>query len=41
MMRKHNCNGFARSFLGNGFVNTFQRATMEDVSQWMNVIARC
>jgi hypothetical protein len=28
-------------FLGNGSVNTFQHATMEDVSQWMNVIAPC
>jgi hypothetical protein len=30
-----------KPFLGNGSVNTFQRATMEDVSQWTNVIARC
>jgi hypothetical protein len=30
-----------KAFLGNGSVNTFQRATMEDVSQWTNVIARC
>jgi hypothetical protein len=28
-------------FLGNGSVNTFQRATVEDVCQWMNVIAHC
>jgi hypothetical protein len=26
---------------GNGSVNTSQRATMEAVSQWTNVIARC
>jgi hypothetical protein len=26
---------------GNGSVNTSQRATMETVSQWTNVIARC
>jgi hypothetical protein len=26
---------------GNGSVNTFQRATMEAVSQWTTVIARC
>jgi hypothetical protein len=30
-----------KAFLGNGTVNTFQRATMEDVSQWTNIIARC
>jgi hypothetical protein len=30
-----------KAFLGNVSVNTFQRATMEDVSQWTNVIARC
>jgi hypothetical protein len=30
-----------KPFLGNGLVNTFQRAAMEDVSQWANVIARC
>jgi hypothetical protein len=30
-----------KAFLGNGSVNTFQRATVEDVSQWTNVIARC
>jgi hypothetical protein len=29
-----------KAFLGNGSVNTFQRATMEDASQWTNVIAR-
>jgi hypothetical protein len=28
------------AFLGNGSVNTFQRATMEDVSQWTNLTAR-
>jgi hypothetical protein len=28
-------------FLGNGSVNTFQSATMEDGSQWKNVIAHC
>jgi hypothetical protein len=33
--------GLCNPFLGNGSVNTFQRATMEDVSQWTNVIARC
>jgi hypothetical protein len=26
---------------GNGSVNRFQHATMEAVSQWANVIARC
>jgi hypothetical protein len=26
-----------KAFPGNGSVNMFQRATMEDVSQWMNV----
>jgi hypothetical protein len=30
-----------KAFLGNGPVNTFQCATMEDVSQWMNVMAHC
>jgi hypothetical protein len=30
-----------KAFLGNGSVNTFQRATVEDVPQWTNVIARC
>jgi hypothetical protein len=30
-----------KAFLGNGSVNMFQRATVEDVSQWTNVIARC
>jgi hypothetical protein len=28
-----------RALLGNCSVNTFQRATMEAVSQWTNVIA--
>jgi hypothetical protein len=26
---------------GNGSVSTFKRATVESVSQWTNVIARC
>jgi hypothetical protein len=26
-----------KAFLGNSSVNMFQRATMEDVSQWTNV----
>jgi hypothetical protein len=30
-----------KAFLGNGSVNALQRATMEAVSQWTNVIARC
>jgi hypothetical protein len=30
-----------KAFLGNALVYTFQRATMETVSQWTNVIARC
>jgi hypothetical protein len=30
-----------KAFLGNSLVNMFQCATMEDVSQWTNVIARC
>jgi hypothetical protein len=30
-----------KTFLGNGLVNAFQRATMEAVSQWTNVIAHC
>jgi hypothetical protein len=29
------------ALLGKGLVNTFQCATMETVSQWTNVIARC
>jgi hypothetical protein len=29
-----------KAFLGNGSVNTFQHATMENVSQWTNVITR-
>jgi hypothetical protein len=29
-----------KAFLGNGSVNTFQRSTMEDVSQWTNIVAR-
>jgi hypothetical protein len=30
-----------KPFLGNGSANTFQCATMEDVSQWTNVKSRC
>jgi hypothetical protein len=30
-----------KELLGNGSINTFQRATMETVSQWTNIIARC
>jgi hypothetical protein len=30
-----------KAFLGNGSVNTFKRLTMEDVSQWASVTARC
>jgi hypothetical protein len=30
-----------KAFMGNSSVNTFQSATVEDVSQWTNVIARC
>jgi hypothetical protein len=30
-----------KAFLSNGSVNTFERATMEAVSQRTNVIARC
>jgi hypothetical protein len=30
-----------KAFLGDGSVNMIQRATVEDVSQWTNVIARC
>jgi hypothetical protein len=30
-----------KNFPGNGSVYTFQRVTMETVSQWANVIARC
>jgi hypothetical protein len=30
-----------KAFLGNGLVNTLQRAAMEDVSQWTNVITLC
>jgi hypothetical protein len=30
-----------KAFLDNGSVNTFHRTTMEDVSQWTNVVARC
>jgi hypothetical protein len=33
--------GLLKAFLGNGSLNTFQRAIMEDVPQWTNVIARC
>jgi hypothetical protein len=29
------------AFLGNGSVNMFQCATVKDVSQWTDVIARC
>jgi hypothetical protein len=29
------------ALLGNSSINTFQCATVEVVSQWMNVIARC
>jgi hypothetical protein len=32
---------FLEAFLGNGSANMFQRATVEDVSQWTNVMARC
>jgi hypothetical protein len=31
---------FLKAFLGNDSVNTFRCATMEDVSQWTNVIDR-
>jgi hypothetical protein len=30
-----------KALLGNGSVNTFQRAKLETVSQWTNFIARC
>jgi hypothetical protein len=40
-MKVHNVTDFLKKFLGNGSVNTFQRATMAAVSQWTNVIARC
>jgi hypothetical protein len=30
-----------KAFLGYGSVNTFQRETVKDVSQWTNVIACC
>jgi hypothetical protein len=30
-----------KALLGKGSVNMFQRATMETVSEWTNVIARC
>jgi hypothetical protein len=30
-----------KKLFGNASVNTFQRATMETVSLWTNVIARC
>jgi hypothetical protein len=30
-----------KAFLGDGSVNTFQRATMEAVFQWTNIIALC
>jgi hypothetical protein len=36
-----NVTDLLKAFLDNGSVNTFQRATMEAVSQWTNVIARC
>jgi hypothetical protein len=29
-----------KAFLGNGSVNTFQRAAVEDVSHWTNITAR-
>jgi predicted transcriptional regulator with HTH domain len=32
---------FLRAFLGNGSVNIFECAKMEDVSQWANVISPC
>jgi hypothetical protein len=30
-----------KAFLCNGLVNTFQHATVADVSKWINVIAFC
>jgi hypothetical protein len=38
--RDKNVTEFLKAFLGNGSVNTFHRTTMEDVSQWKNVIVR-
>jgi hypothetical protein len=38
---KNTATDLLKAFVGNGWVNTFQRATMEAVSQWTNVIARC
>jgi hypothetical protein len=35
------CNRFAQSISRNGSVNTSEQAAMEEVSQWMNVIAHC
>jgi hypothetical protein len=30
-----------KAFLGNGSIDTFELVTVENVSQWTNIIARC
>jgi hypothetical protein len=40
-MRDYIVTVLLKASIGNHSVNTFQRATVEDVSQWTNVIARC
>jgi hypothetical protein len=37
----YNVTDLFKEFLDNGLVNTFQRASMEGMSQWTDVIARC
>jgi hypothetical protein len=37
----YNVTDLFKAFRDNGSINTFQRATMKDVSQWTNVIAPC
>jgi hypothetical protein len=40
-LTREQCNGFSQSVSRQRLDKYFQRTTMEDVSQWKNVIARC
>jgi hypothetical protein len=41
LLTKYSVTDSLKAFLGNGSVNTFERATVEYVSQWTIVVARC
>jgi hypothetical protein len=40
-VERHIVTDLLTAFLGSSLINTFQRATVEDVSHWTNVIAHC